>query len=168
MPGISNMADSKMDAHAEKQLILFHMAKSLDCEESATAYKDEYTKAIRREAAKMRYGLIKKDGRCRICGCSSIDDLELHHIVPVSEFGDNNPENLVTLCKECHVWIHRAYDFRKHDDVKKWLSSGNVSSNEFTELMSKRLWLFETQYDTEHLLLKTIRLLMEREFGAKA
>ena len=38
-----------------------------------------------------------------------IDDgqLEVHHIVPVAKGGGDEPENLVTLCKECHKKRHK-------------------------------------------------------------
>ena len=38
-----------------------------------------------------------------------IDDchLEVHHIVPVSCGGGDEPENLITLCKTCHAERHR-------------------------------------------------------------
>jgi len=42
-----------------------------------------------------------RDGyRCELCG--SQEDLHVHHIIPRSEGGDNSPDNLVTLCEECH------------------------------------------------------------------
>jgi len=31
---------------------------------------------------------------------------EVHHIVPVSRGGTNNPSNLMSLCKSCHNKIH--------------------------------------------------------------
>lgn len=31
---------------------------------------------------------------------------EVHHIVPVSRGGTNNPNNLMSLCKSCHNKIH--------------------------------------------------------------
>ena len=34
-------------------------------------------------------------------------ELEVHHIEPVSEGGQDNPENLITLCKACHKERHR-------------------------------------------------------------
>ena len=38
-----------------------------------------------------------------------IDDgqLEVHHITPVCVGGGDEPENLVTLCKECHQQRHK-------------------------------------------------------------
>ena len=32
--------------------------------------------------------------------------LEVHHILPVSEGGSDDPANLITLCKECHRKRH--------------------------------------------------------------
>lgn len=42
-----------------------------------------------------------------------IDDgqLNVHHIKPVSEGGDE-PENLVTLCKECHKEVHKEMNIK--------------------------------------------------------
>lgn len=32
---------------------------------------------------------------------------EVHHILPVAIGGDDNPNNLITLCKECHIARHK-------------------------------------------------------------
>jgi len=44
----------------------------------------------------------KRDGfRCRAqCGCTAL--LTVHHIIPRDENGTNDPNNLVTLCADCH------------------------------------------------------------------
>lgn len=49
-----------------------------------------------------------------------IDDgqLEVHHIVPVSEGGGDEPENLVTLCKNCHLERHRALRIMAKEIIK--------------------------------------------------
>jgi 5-methylcytosine-specific restriction endonuclease McrA len=62
-------------------------------------------------AAKRTYGhydarwnslsaLIRKDGICRRCGRR--DNLAVHHIIPLSQGGRTNINNLVTLCFSCH------------------------------------------------------------------
>ena len=44
-----------------------------------------------------------------------IDDgnLNVHHIKPVSEGGGDEPENLITLCKNCHKEIHREMNLKE-------------------------------------------------------
>ena len=52
--------------------------------------------------------LERDDGQCRNCGVGDvIGRLECHHIVPVSEGGEDVLENLATLCSRCHRAIHR-------------------------------------------------------------
>ena len=48
-----------------------------------------------------------RDGGCTIAGCSSRYRLQPHHIIPRSEGGSNEPENLATCCWfHHHVAIH--------------------------------------------------------------
>lgn len=42
---------------------------------------------------------------CEMCG--STDRLELHHIKPIALGGTNRPENLQTLCHDCHMAVHK-------------------------------------------------------------
>lgn len=54
----------------------------------------------------MDIALIRsRDGdRCARCGSSR--DLHVHHRIMRSQGGGNYPENLITLCTECHHWVH--------------------------------------------------------------
>jgi hypothetical protein len=48
----------------------------------------------------------KRDNyRCSQCGAQSVE-LHVHHIVPLSKGGDNDLNNLTTLCDYCHGEIH--------------------------------------------------------------
>lgn len=56
--------------------------------------------------ARTRFEVFKRDGfRCQFCGRAQADGVKLHvdHIVPVSEGGTNEIENLQTLCEECNL-----------------------------------------------------------------
>ena len=63
-----------------------------------------------------RREVLRRDGyRCQECGWTrkewTRDDpriLEIHHIKPHVEGGENLKDNLVTLCSVCHDKIHRA------------------------------------------------------------
>ena len=51
--------------------------------------------------------LIKKRDNysCRLCG-DKVDILEVHHLTPKKEGGDNSIFNLISVCKSCHLFLH--------------------------------------------------------------
>lgn len=63
---------------------------------------------------KKRTGDIKCVCRCAMCGSS--ENLELHHMIPVSLDGTSENENLIYLCHECHV---RVTAYQKRIEHKK-------------------------------------------------
>ena len=56
----------------------------------------------------------KRDNyECRICFKNSSEtntQLEVHHIRPVSIGGRDRENNLITLCRECHIYVHTDID----------------------------------------------------------
>lgn len=49
-----------------------------------------------------RKDILKRDNHeCQMCGSGK--DLEVHHIIPVSDNGTKKDSNLCTLCSECHL-----------------------------------------------------------------
>lgn len=59
--------------------------------------------------AQRRKEVIKRDGRkCSNCGATRENaQLHAHHVRPLSEGGGNSLDNLITLCRDCHVDAHR-------------------------------------------------------------
>jgi len=58
---------------------------------------------IRREV------LARDNHRCQAPGCGRTRFLEIHHIVSRQQGGNNNAENLMSLCASCHrLWHERA------------------------------------------------------------
>lgn len=50
--------------------------------------------------------------QCEDCG--STVELVWHHVIPFSEGGTDDPQNLVVLCNACHLLIHKSNnDFRE-------------------------------------------------------
>ena len=49
-----------------------------------------------------RNQVYDRDGHACLC-CGSVDALTVDHIVPVAKGGDNDIDNLQTLCVECNV-----------------------------------------------------------------
>jgi len=57
---------------------------------------------------KLRTDILERDGwRCQNCGTSEC--LQVHHIRPRGALGDDTPENLITLCADCHDRLHLSY-----------------------------------------------------------
>ena len=55
------------------------------------------------EARKILKGIPK------VCvNCGSTENVDMHHIVPLSQGGSNALGNLVYLCKACHIKAHGA------------------------------------------------------------
>lgn len=67
-----------------------------------------------------RQAIYRRDGwRCALC--DSTKYLQIHHCVKRSQGGTNNPENLITLCADCHAVAH-----------------GTILNNRVEELMDPR------------------------------
>jgi hypothetical protein len=62
--------------------------------------------------------------RCFICDEDNPHVLEEHHIIPRRHGGADEPNNLVTLCANCHRAIEKLYD----DDVFRQLGAAPVLS----------------------------------------
>lgn len=57
----------------------------------------------------MRRQLTKKDKNeigMQCCNCGSTEELEYHHIVPISLGGNDINSNMACLCYTCHEKIH--------------------------------------------------------------
>lgn len=52
---------------------------------------------------------IRDEFTCRCCGLGGVHrlpTLQVHHIIEVSQGGDNSLDNLITVCLSCHTLIH--------------------------------------------------------------
>ncbi len=69
----------------------------------------EPTRATQDIAPRVRRFVVRRDrGSCRVPGCRSAANLELHHIVPRSRGGSHEASNLIQLCDGCHTAHHRG------------------------------------------------------------
>ena len=63
--------------------------------------------AYKRDWPRIRREVKDRDGwRCRKCGKAG--RLEVHHKVAVRDGGDDHPNNLETLCLDCHYAVHHS------------------------------------------------------------
>ena len=69
-------------------------------------------KRLKAEADKLKKDIVAEKGKCEICGFSYKPVLQIHHILPISEYGDNSPDNIMCLCPNCHKTLHVVYKSR--------------------------------------------------------
>lgn len=74
-----------------------------------------------RQAIKQRHAILERDGkRCKDCGNGPDSNgivLQVHHILPVHLGGQNNDDNLITLCQNCHAGRHSTSKFGVQDEL---------------------------------------------------
>lgn len=61
---------------------------------------------------RLRRFILHRDGGCMSDGCPSRYRLEVHHVVPWSEGGPTDPENLTTLCWFHHHVVVHGFGYR--------------------------------------------------------
>ncbi len=79
-----------------------------DAERIGSLDPDDRKRAVQDVPPSVRRFVHRRDGgRCKMPGCRSTRCLEIHHIVPRSLGGTNDPENLALICDGCHTAVHR-------------------------------------------------------------
>ena len=69
-------------------------------------YRCNTDKATGRRSDRLARAAKARDGwRCTACGRPG--KLEAHHEVPLSDGGADSLDNLATLCRGCHLAVHR-------------------------------------------------------------
>lgn len=88
--------------------------------------RNNVVKELRKELAKQRDEiLLLHNNKCDVCNFDFTPILQIHHILPLQQGGNNSLSNLMCLCPNCHQIIHRYIsNFRNHADdneMSKWL-----------------------------------------------
>lgn len=79
------------------------------------------TKALSgRDRARLKRDQLDREPRCRRCGETERELLEADHIIEISDGGHpTDPENLQTLCHDCHE-IKSALSRRQRSERRKF------------------------------------------------
>jgi hypothetical protein len=74
---------------------------------------ERYVRPPDNEWGSLARDIRQKDGlKCKSRTChSGTGPLHVHHIIPLSRYGTNDPRNLVTLCYSCHRDQHPTINF---------------------------------------------------------
>ena len=109
----------------------------------------EYNDFLKSDTWKsLRIERLSIDGnKCVICGCS--DRLEVHHLYYPKKWEDTTTDHLVTLCKGCHVCVHRIQekyheykaDYERRNSEPFLRESGYMQYEASENLYNKIKWI---------------------------
>jgi len=96
--------------------------------------------------------LYRDNHTCQICG-SKNKKLQVHHIIPRSKGGTNEPKNLTTLCVVCHDKVHNGEidNLKVRKSITKAASQTNIISSQIKKNFGKfeSTFGYETKYKRE-------------------
>ncbi len=91
---------------------------------------------------------VEAGHRCAIPTCKQIP-VELHHIVPQSQGGEDTFENLIVLCPNCHARVHKGEIDRK--SVKIYKSNLSVLNDRYNAMGRRVLKKFAPEPELEKI-----------------
>lgn len=62
---------------------------------------------VRQEQYSMMRNFKRKNNKLTCNRCGKSENLEIHHIIPVAQWGGNDINNLKILCQDCHKIIDK-------------------------------------------------------------
>lgn len=103
-----------------------------------TKFIDKHPTTILGVSRRTKLKILKRAGiGCSLCGWS-LASCDIHHIIPISEGGSDDMENLICVCPNCHRAIHVLGEQFKSKSELKSLSLSNTIPN-WKELYNSRL-----------------------------
>lgn len=75
------------------------------------ALKELYVEEKRKELTSSKVKkIIRGHPYCEVCFNCCVPILQIHHILPLSLYGDNDEDNILCLCPNCHKKLHALYN----------------------------------------------------------
>ena len=68
-------------------------------------YTDQDYRPAHQSAHRIAYDVLGLEKKCELCG--SMKSIDVHH--KDHDYKNNTPENIMVLCRSCHMKIHRDY-----------------------------------------------------------
>ncbi|MFX0063206.1 MAG: RNA-guided endonuclease IscB [Candidatus Hermodarchaeota archaeon] len=85
---------------------------------------------------------------CQLCqGKSKVRRLECHHIISRNDGGTDAPNNLITLCEECHDQVHKRIKKLSSRTIKTSITR-NIHATQMNVLRSQLIHLFPQAKET--------------------
>ena len=86
--------------------------------------------------------------------CKHNKKLQVHHIIPKSQGGSDAPDNLITLCVDCHVAVHaNKFKIKSYRSKTKFATEIGIIKSQLKKVWKfKNVFGYETKYIREQIL----------------
>lgn len=99
-----------------------------------------------KEISNIRYFVTKNkdeildifNNKCEVCNFDFKEVLVVHHIIPISDGGSNELENLSVLCPTCHSIVHKLMSDNNQNEFKifeEWANK-NIPTAQILQLIT--------------------------------
>lgn len=116
--------------------------------------KESSMRPTRKSLQSIKTEKMKKDPYCWVCRIGVSEILELHHILPVKNGGEDSESNTILLCPNCHAFTHFLTTDRAQTILPKGIdiedaldrySKERTTKNNFIKLMNKTIEKLEAK-----------------------
>ena len=122
------------------------------------AQRDKIISLYRNEINNNKKDIVKlHNEKCDFCNFNLSSLLEIHHILPLHNGGNNSLDNITTLCPNCHRIIHKiisdfTVDNGNNIEIYNWIDN-NYSKNTGDKIMQcfKQYLNYKRKYAWEEL-----------------
>ena len=93
------------------------------------SYENKRNRVYKQRSLRLKLA-HQRGAKCESCGIDNFYLLDIHHVIPQSQGGTDDLDNLKLLCKNCHAIEHgRVGDINKYVEeynIKKWWDKLNA------------------------------------------
>lgn len=75
---------------------------------------------------KISFDILRKEKGVKCCNCQSVEDIQYHHIVPMSSGGFDIISNIAPLCTKCHALVHSKKSMASSTLIKQGMAKAKA------------------------------------------
>ena len=140
---LSNLNNGRLKSMSDRKKVHYILALETfglikdDIQERRRLYKE-----CKKEMQSIRDKIVAERQKCDICGMNLKVVLEIYHLVNLSEYGNNDNDNILCLCPNCRTMLykvtHKSIDSKDYDSccapIYGWISN-NLSFKSYGKFM---------------------------------
>lgn len=89
---------------------------------------------------KIALNILHREKGIKCCNCQSVEDIQYHHIVPMSSGGFDIISNIVPLCSICHALVHSKESMASSTLIKQGIAKAKAEGKRIGQPKGAKLY----------------------------